>query len=287
MQNQKYTIKRFFNFICSELSGIYEYRECKSIALTFMEAMLNIKRDKIPLHFNDPIQDDKIILLNSGLKELIKGRPIQQVIGKTEFYGLEFMINENVLIPRPETEGLVDRIIKENTKQNPSILDIGTGSGCIAISLAKNIPCASVYASDNSKKALEIASVNCIHNEVKVQFIQNNILESPLPFKKYDIIVSNPPYVRKSEKNKLHKNVVAFEPEDALFVPDADPLVFYQKIAERGQYMLFEGGLLYFEINEFLGKEIMELLNVMDYSNILIRKDLHNKDRFIRAEYAV
>ena len=222
------------------------------------------------------------------LKELKKEIPIQYLLGKTHFYGLEFEVNENVLIPRPETEELVEWIINENLKADRTkkikILDIGTGSGCIAISLAKNIPNAEVYAIDVSKKAIETAKRNALYNKVEVNFILQNILETEVLKCNFDIIVSNPPYVRNLEKEEIKKNVLDYEPHLALFVEDNDALIFYRKIAELAKKNLLENGQLYFEINQYLGKETKDLLENMDFKNIELRKDIYDNDRMISSK---
>ncbi len=188
---------------------------------------------------------------------------------------------------RPETEELVEWIIKENSKPGGSkkikILDIGTGSGCIAISLAKNLPNAQVYALDVSKKALETAKRNALNNRVDVTFLLLNILEEDALKSDFDIIVSNPPYVRNLEKEEIKKNVLDYEPHLALFVEDNDALVFYRKIATLAQKNLLENGQLYFEINQYLGKEMNDLLEQMDFKDIELRKDIYDNDRMMKG----
>jgi release factor glutamine methyltransferase len=210
------------------------------------------------------------------------------LLGKTSFFGLDFEVNENVLIPRPETEELVDWIIKENAKiegfKDLKILDIGTGSGCIAISLAKNIPNAKVYAIDVSERALATAKKNAALNKVDVIFITQNILEAADLKQQFDIIVSNPPYVRNLEKQEIKKNVLDNEPHLALFVEDDDALLFYKKIAALAQKNLLENGQLFFEINQYLGKDMIALLEKMNFKNIDLRKDIYGNDRMIRGE---
>jgi release factor glutamine methyltransferase len=208
-------------------------------------------------------------------------------LGKTSFYGLEFEVNENVLIPRQETEELVDWIIKDVTvlRNSPGlkILDIGTGSGCIAISLARNIPNAQVFAIDVSEKALATAQKNAQINTVNVTFINQNILETEDLQQQFDIIVSNPPYVRNLEKEEIKKNVLDNEPHLALFVEDNDALIFYKKIVELAQKNLVPNGQLYFEINQYLGKEMVELLKKMNFATIELRKDIYGNDRMIKG----
>lgn len=213
--------------------------------------------------------------------------PIQYLLGKTSFYGLDFEVNENVLIPRPETEELVDWILESQKSKAESrklkILDIGTGSGCIAVSLAKNLSDAKVFAIDVSEKALATAKKNAEINAVEITFISQNILETQDLGQKFDIIVSNPPYVRHLEKEEIKKNVLDNEPHLALFVEDNDALIFYRKIAELAQKNLSSSGQLYFEINQYLGKEMIELLETMNFKNVELRKDIYGNDRMTRS----
>jgi release factor glutamine methyltransferase len=215
--------------------------------------------------------------------------PIQYLLGKTSFYGLDFEVNSAVLIPRPETEELVDWIIQSQKlkvkSQKIKILDIGTGSGCIAVSLAKNIPNAQVFAIDVSEKALATAKKNANLNDVNVTFLHQSILETEDLEQEFDIIVSNPPYVRNLEKKEIKKNVLDNEPHLALFVEDNDALIFYKKIAELAQKNLSNSGQLYFEINQYLGKEMVGLLETMSFKNIELRKDIYENDRMTRAEF--
>jgi release factor glutamine methyltransferase len=220
-------------------------------------------------------------------------------LGTTHFYGLEFEVNSNVLIPRPETEELVDWIVQSRnsgTKVNPEvsgqssipkfrdkILDIGTGSGCIAISLAKNLPNAEVFALDVSDKALATAQKNAELNQVTIQFIHQSILEIDDLGQQFDLIVSNPPYVRHLEKQEINKNVLDNEPHLALFVEDNDALIFYRKIAELAQKNLNPQGQLYFEINQYLGQETFDLLQEMGFKDITLRKDIYGNDRMIQC----
>jgi release factor glutamine methyltransferase len=231
----------------------------------------------------------EILNWNAILEKLKIQIPIQYIIGTTHFYGLEFIVDENVLIPRPETEELVDWIVKLNSKlskkKNLKILDIGTGSGCIAVSLAKNIPNSEVFAIDVSEKALAIAKKNAILNKVPVTFLHKNILETKDLNQKFDIIVSNPPYVRNLEKAEIKPNVLDNEPHLALFVPDNDPLIFYKKIAELAAANLNPNGQLFFEINQYLGKETQELLEYIGLKNIELRKDIYGNDRMIACNF--
>jgi len=213
-------------------------------------------------------------------------KPIQYILGETEFFGLNFSVNQSVLIPRPETEELVELILKNHSGENLKILDIGTGSGCIAISLAKNMPSAKVYAIDISEDALSVAKENATRNQVEIQFFQQDIL-AELPDnifnEKLDIIVSNPPYITPIEKYSIHDNVLKYEPHTALFVPQNNPLLFYERIADIGHSLLNKSGFLYFEINALYGKEICQMLQTKGYSNIKLYQDISGKNRMIEA----
>lgn len=284
-------LKRLFH---SELKNIFPQTEIQSFFYLLSDAFLGLKKVDIALEPDFKISTSKEKIINSALAKLKQEIPIQYIIGETEFYGLPFFVDNNVLIPRPETEELVDWIINEtqsarlkvksNSTNGLNILDIGTGSGCIAISLAKNISTAKVWALDISEKALEIANKNAKLNHVNVQFLNKNILTiKNLPVK-FDIIVSNPPYVREIEKGEIKNNVLAYEPHLALFVKDEVPLLFYDKIADFAMNNLNENGTLYFEINQYLSKETIELLQKKGFQNIELKKDIFNNDRMIKAE---
>jgi release factor glutamine methyltransferase len=282
-------IKEYRTHFIQELSTIYDAGEAESFFYLILEEKQKLKRIDLALNPDLTITNNEIKLWNSILVELKKEIPIQYLLGKTSFYGLEFGVNENVLIPRPETEELVEWIIdswkSEVRCQNLRILDIGTGSGCIAISLAKNIPNAPVFAVDVSEKALAIAQKNAQSNEVNVTFIHKNILETEDLDEQFDIIVSNPPYVRELEKVEIKKNVLDNEPHLALFVEDNDALVFYRKIAELAQKNLAPNGQLFFEINQYLGKEMVELLEKMNFKNVELRKDIYGNDRMMKGDF--
>jgi release factor glutamine methyltransferase len=234
------------------------------------------------------LSDHEIQDWNQILDGLIDFTPIQYLLGRTEFYGLEFQVNGNTLIPRPETEELVQWILfdceRAQRTQPLRILDIGTGSGCIAIALAKNLPDAMVSAIDVSPEALEVAARNAVFNGVKVQFLQQDILETTDLATQYDIIVSNPPYVRELEKQEIKPNVLEHEPHLALFVADDDALVFHKKITQLALKHLAQDGKLYFEINQYLGTEMVELLKNLDFKSLNLRKDIYGNDRVLKAD---
>ena len=289
MKNSSFKIKEYRTQFIQELTPIYDAGEAESFFYLILEEKHQLRRIDLALHPDLVFSEAEIVVWNSILEQLKLEIPVQYLLGKTSFYGLDFEVNENVLIPRPETEELVEWILSNNRiiqKSNPEtsglkILDIGTGSGCIAISLAKNIPNAAVFAIDVSEKALATAKKNAEHNAVEVTFINQNILETEDLRQQFDIIVSNPPYVRNLEKEEIKKNVLDNEPHLALFVEDNDALIFYKKIAELAQKNLSENGQLYFEINQYLGKETVDLLEKMNFKNIELRKDIYGNDRMI------
>jgi release factor glutamine methyltransferase len=285
-------IKDYRTQFIQELSSIYDAGEAESFFYLILEEKQKLKRIDLALNPDLTFSDVEIQLWNSILEQLKKEIPVQYLLGKTSFYGLEFEVNSTVLIPRPETEELVDWIIESqklsfDSAQDDSgkikILDIGTGSGCIAITLAKNILNAQVFAIDVSEKALATAQKNAQSNEVSVTFIEKNILETENLEQQFDIIVSNPPYVRELEKREIKKNVLDNEPHLALFVEDNDALIFYKKITELAQKNLSPNGQLFFEINQYLGNEMIDLLEKMGFKNIELRKDIYGNNRMIKG----
>lgn len=277
-------LKKYFT---KALSGIYPVQEIENFFYLLTYEYLKLNRVAIALEPNEEINFKVEQKYNSAIAQLKKEVPIQYILGKTAFYGLTLYIDKNVLIPRPETEELVSWVIKNIptylNEQKISILDIGTGSGCIAISLAKNIKNVNIWALDISEKALKIAQKNANHNNVQVQFINYDILNiNQLP-NKFDIIVSNPPYVRELEKTEINNNVLKHEPHVALFVKDKNPLLFYDKIADFAKKNLRNKGQLYFEINQYLGEETKSLLIEKGYKNIELKKDVFENDRMLRA----
>ena len=289
-------LKTFKSKLLQELSAVYDEEEIECFFYLLLESYHGKKR--IDLALNPEMEMDALQLIKweSALSELKNQKPIQYIIGQTEFYGLPFLVNENTLIPRPETEELVEWIIVESSKSavgSLKILDIGTGSGCIAISLAKNLPNAEVFAVDVSEKALAVAKKNAEINKVKVNFVNADILKindlAELPTSNiqhpthFDIIVSNPPYVRNLEKDEIKPNVLEFEPHLALFVEDTDALLFYRKTAELATKNLAQNGQLFFEINQYLGKETVELLVNLGFKSIELKKDIYGNDRMIQS----
>ena len=280
-------IKQYRTQFIKELSPFYDAYESESFFYLILENKHKLRQIDLALNHELTFSDADLAIWGGFLNELKKEVPIQYLLGKTNFYGLDFEVNENVLIPRPETEELVEWIINENKEgksKKIKILDIGTGSGCIAISLAKNLPNAEVYGIDVSKKAIETAKRNAINNNVDVTFMYQNILDTDVLTCNFDIIVSNPPYVRNLEKEEIKKNVLDYEPHLALFVDDNDALIFYRKIAALAKSGLKDKGQLFFEINQYLGNEMTDLLEKMDFKNIELRKDIYDNDRMISCK---
>lgn len=268
----------------SELKGIYPITEIDSFIYIIFENLLNYSRTQLIIDQERIIESKILEKINSIVSELKTCKPIQYIIGKTEFYNLLFFANAGVLIPRPETEELVQWVISENKNSFYKILDIGSGSGCISVSLAKNMPGSVVYATDISKDALELTRKNSKLNHVELQILQFDILKNTNSLnEKFDIIISNPPYVTEAEKEKMHRNVLEFEPHLALFVPDTDPLLFYRHIADFALTHLNKNGKIYLEINEQFGKDISKLLEEKKFREICIKKDLNGKDRMIKC----
>ena len=285
-------LKETKEFFQNELAGLYNVEEIDSFFYILIEFYLGLKR--ISLVLKPELTYSKKVMepILTALEDLKKEIPIQYILGETAFFGLPFKVNSHVLIPRPETEELVDWILNieksESINNGLKILDIGTGSGCIAVSLAKNLIHAQVYALDVSHDALEVAKRNAVLNNVSVEFIQVNMLQPETwntEFKnlKFDIIVSNPPYVRELEKAQMKSNVVNNEPHLALFVKNEDPLIFYKAITQYAVDNLTPKGHLFFEINEYLGKQMRLLLKSFDFNAIELKQDIFKKDRMIKG----
>ncbi len=279
-------LKQYKTHFFDSLKNIQDEQEIESFFFILTEYLHNLKRVDVALKPNFEISDAAIEKWNVILAELQQEKPIQYITGEAWFYGLQFEVNENTLIPRTETEELVEWILNSPIIQHPTpitILDIGTGTGCIPISLKANLPQANVSAIDVSKQALEVAKRNAELNKVEVNFIQTNILEVENLNQHFDVIVSNPPYVRNLEKQEIKKNVLDYEPHLALFVEDTDALLFYRKIAQLALKNLSPNGLLFFEINQYLGKETVELLQNLGFKNIELKKDIYGNNRMIKC----
>ena len=289
------TIKQYRAHFNESLKHLYPTSEIDSFFFIILEEYMGFKRIDIVLKSDFHIDQKSLNLMQIATKQLEQEIPIQYIIGKTEFFGLPFNINKEVLIPRPETEELVEQVIKEvsliktyKTDSNETtnekqlkILDIGTGSGCIAISLKKELPSSKISAIDVSNEALRIAKKNALLNKVDINFIHLDILKTNNLDKLYDVIVSNPPYVRELEKKEMKNNVLNNEPHLALFVDNKNPLLFYNKIAELAKNFLTKNGQLHFEINQYLGKETIILLAEKGFKNIQLKKDIFGNDRIV------
>ena len=279
-------LKEIKNIYHRELDAIYEQEEVDSFFYLVIEHYLDLERFVLALKPNLVVTKAEEQPLFEALGQLKLEKPIQYILGSTQFMGLEFKVNENVLIPRPETEELVRWIIDDfeliGNKQI-NVLDIGTGSGCMAIALAKNLKNAKVDALDISENALVVSQENASLNRVEVGFIQADIFKLKNLKEKYDIIVSNPPYVRILEKKQMNSNVIENEPELALFVEDKDPLIFYRKICEFAKFNLKKEGRLYFEINQYLGAETKALLE-NDFCEVVLHKDMFGNDRMLKGK---
>jgi release factor glutamine methyltransferase len=291
-------LKNYKNTFLQELSTLYEEQEIESFFYIIFEKLHGLKRIDLALNPQKVMDGVHLKKWKNIVSELKKQRPIQYILGETEFYGLRFLVNDNTLIPRPETEELVELIIESTNYElrdtKLKVLDIGTGSGCIAVSLAKHLPTSEVYAIDVSEKALAVAKKNSELNDVKVNYINVDVLKiddlkelvthNLQLATQFDIIVSNPPYVRNLEKDEIKPNVLEYEPHLALFVDDIDPLLFYRKIAELAIKNLNPNGKLYFEINQYLGKETIKLLEDFGFRNVELKKDIYGNDRMISCE---
>lgn len=281
------TVKELNLLFEEELSSIYPKNEIKTFFFIVLEEFLNFQRIDSILRANDIINKEKQPVILSIIERLKHEEPMQYILGKTEFYGLPFNVNNKTLIPRPETEELVEWIIEEtkNIDTELNILDIGTGSGCIPISLKVNIPKAIVTTIDVSNDAITIAKQNAVLNNVEISFLNMDILNSKKLPGNYDIIVSNPPYVRNLEKGEMKNNVLNNEPHLALFVENDNPLIFYDKISKLASAYLKKEGMLFFEINQYLSKETSSLIKNNGFQNISLKKDLFGNNRMIKASF--
>ncbi len=278
------TIIEASKYIRHKLKDLYPIQEIDAFTAIIFNHVLNYKRLEIHLNAQTSILPDHQLQIYDIINQLESYRPIQYILGSTEFYGLNFMVNRSVLIPRPETEELVEWIINDYKGLTPKIIDIGTGSGCISVSLAKNLSGSLVTGVDISLEALEVATENALLNDVQVKFLSLDILGNHFPeFSLFNVIVSNPPYVTVHQKDRMNSNVLDFEPHLALFVPEIDPLIFYKAIALFANKYLLEDGNLYFEINEELFQETSDAIEELGFKTEL-RKDIHGRYRMLKAK---
>jgi release factor glutamine methyltransferase len=282
-------LQNLLDYITRELASVYSPEEAGAIARMLVEHELGWSRTQVSLRKKELIQPEIWQKFTTYLSRLQNQEPVQYITRQAYFYDLELHVSPAVLIPRPETEELVQLIIRENqTTPNLAILDVGTGSGSIALALSKNLNLAQVYGLDISGAALAVAYRNAQKYELSIQWLHHNIFADvlPLPQQSLDIIVSNPPYVLESEKALMRRNVLNFEPHLALFVPDTNALLYYQQIARVAQLMLKPSGKIYFEINEQYAAAVTELLQQHYFEKIQVHPDLFGKDRFVAATYA-
>lgn len=273
--------------IIESLRETYDEDESAAIGRIIMEDIIGVPPYQLPLNAEVELSDTEETILSEAVARLKNHEPVQYVTGKCHFYGRVFKVNPSVLIPRPETEELIDLVINRHRDQDDlRVVDIGTGSGCIAISLAAELQTAQVLAVDISDTALAIANENARLNSVSLKTKCLDITSQPLPTAQFDIIVSNPPYITDSERRLMHENVLEHEPSLALFVPNEDPLKFYAHIAQQGQHALKDGGWIYCEINEHFGVETVTLFKKYDYQNLALHQDMQGKDRIVSCKKA-
>lgn len=281
------SLKAMQEYYKKELIPIYGEGETQALFELAVEHYLGIPKVKLASELQHRLQQSEILDIYDCAKALKKHLPLQHILGEAWFMGLKFKVNRQVLIPRPETEELCDRIIREN-KNEKQILDIGTGSGCIPISLKKHLPSAEVFACDICAEALEMALENALLNNTEIQFFKNDVLASDFPARvaaRFDVIVSNPPYVLRSEAAQMEKQVLEHEPHLALFVEGTDPILFYRKIIEHCSLLLNPGGSLYFELNPLTANEVEALARASGlFREVNLIKDMSGKQRFLRAQ---
>jgi release factor glutamine methyltransferase len=278
------TVKQLAANLNEELGRIYPEREADAMAFRILEHVLHLSRSDIYLKPETNVPKSRLQNIENIVEALKKFEPLQYILGETSFYGLDFKVDTSVLIPRPETEELVDWILKENEDIPQKVIDLGTGSGCIAISLAKFRSRWKVMAADISEEALRLASENAALNRVHVEFLKESILDftKAVMNQKFQLIVSNPPYVTVEQKSEMQPNVLDYEPHVALFAPGKDPLIFYRKIAQLATTNLENGGKVYVEINESQAELSSGIFREMGFQTEL-RKDIHDKFRMLKA----
>jgi release factor glutamine methyltransferase len=284
---QDKTIKQGIEYIKQALDHYYPDKEIKAMINILMKSIIGMEHYKLFTSPDAKIDKSEWNRLKEAIFLLQHDHPLQYILSETEFYGMRFNVNAHALIPRVETEELVQWIIDEHQGEALDILEIGTGTGCIAITLKHHLPGARITATDFSEEALSLAKTNASLHDVSIHFIQHDIITEHMPDQKFDIVVSNPPYVRNCEKKYMSRNVLDHEPPTALFVPDDHPLLFYEAILTKTLNHLNPGGSVYFEINEAFGSELIELLRHYNLTNIMLKKDMNGKDRMIKGDGCV
>lgn len=277
--------KDLFNQIVARLTKPYGKQEATSISRVLMEDLLHTSMQEVRFGKLIEYTADQLSLIDDALERLEKYEPVQHIIGFTYFFGAKVLVNKHTLIPRPETEELVSIVVeKHRSRSGLTVLDVGTGSGCIAVALAMHLPNAEVHAIDISEEALDTAAKNAANNNAHVVFRKLDVLSEAFDVNGLDIVISNPPYIRALEASQMHRNVLQFEPHTALFVSNEDPLVFYRVIAQKALLTLNPEGYLYFEINEFLGLETKTLVEEIGFENVELIHDMQGKQRFVVAQ---
>lgn len=280
---QKYTIQNEISLILEQLTPCYGEREAQALANRIFDHLMDYRPVDVYMNKDQVVTEHVHTKIRSVIHELKRYRPVQYIFRETWFYNLSFYVDESVLIPRPETEELVQWVLNENRHKTLSILDIGTGSGCIAVSLAKNMLQCKVWAMDVSDEILEIAMNNADRNQTQIRTIKADILDIPKHKEAFDLIVSNPPYIPGKEKHYMPENVKSYEPSRALFVPDQDPLVFYRAIADFGKKHLKNGGSIYCELHENMSRKTKTVFESEGYAKVIVKQDINGKSRMLRA----
>lgn len=288
---EELTIKDLFDHFINELNSVYDEEEARNVTYRVFENVFKARKLDIQRHFSQQVSEDQKQLLDDLLKRLQQKEPVQYVTGETTFYGLNFKVTPDVMIPRHETEELVQWVVNECRQKfpkkqgSPSIIDVGTGTGCIAITLKKLLPKATIVGSDYSENIVQLATDNAKRQNVKAKFTQQDVLDEG-KWKKigpYDVVVSNPPYIGDKEKAQMDANVLHYEPEKALFPEGDDQLIFYRKISGFAQQRLNKGGLLFFELNQYQAEDIQSIVEEAGFENVVIKNDLNGNQRLLRA----
>lgn len=274
------------NRISEQLSDVFIVREKKQIAKMFLMDFMGHDGTELLMNKDQMVPKEKVEAMEKAVQKINKGKPVQYVLGKTHFYDLDLKIDHRALIPRPETEELVDWIVKLWKNRSPKVLDVGTGSGCIALAIKDQIPKSNVFGVDVIQNALDLAQENAEHLNLDVKFKFANAIKlhdfSPY---KWDVIVSNPPYIPLDDKGQMKDHVIAHEPESALFVPNENPLLFYKAISLYARDHLVPKGSLFFELHEDMAEDVKKVLISYNFSQVEIRKDLQGKERMIHAQF--
>ena len=279
------TIQAVTNYIKQQLNVTLDNQEVRQTLRVMMKHYFGFSATDLVFKRDYRFTESELVKVIHCVKRLQQHEPLAQILGETEFFGLSFFVNQHTLIPRPETEELVDWLLNDHQQSNPKVLEIGTGSGCIPIALKIHLTASEITSYDISNEALEVARKNAERNQVHVDFQQVDILSTSLaPNDTWDIIVSNPPYIAQKEFDSMDKNVTDYEPHLALFVSDEDPLIFYRKIGELGLQHLAKDGKIYVEINQYLGEETAALFESLGYQKVSLRKDINGNNRMIRAQ---